>query len=62
MVPVDGDSLEEALSMMRRARGLQALEAVRREARRKGLDRLPMKKIDALIARERQARRRRLGG
>lgn len=62
MLRVDGDSLEETVAMMRRARGLQALDAARREARQTGLDRISMKEIDSVIARARRARHRRHRG
>lgn len=62
MLRVDGESLDETVAMMRRARGLQALDAARREARRTGLDRVTMKEMDAVIARTRRGRRRRHRG
>ena len=62
MLHVDGDSLDETMETLRRARSLQALREIRREARARGLYRLSIKQIDAIIARSRRARRRRLAG
>lgn len=62
MLRVDGDTLEETMETVRRARSLQALREIRREAKARGLDRLSVKGIDAIIARSRKARRRRLAG
>jgi PHD/YefM family antitoxin component YafN of YafNO toxin-antitoxin module len=62
MLRVDGDTLEETMETVRRARSLQALREIRREAKARGLDRLSAKGIDAIIARSRKARRRRLAG
>lgn len=62
MLRVDGDSLDEMVETLRRARSLQALREIRREARVRGLDRLSPRQIDAIIARSRRARRRRLAG
>lgn len=60
MLGVDGDSLEESLETLRRARALQALRRLRAQSRERGLDRLSMRQIDALIAKTRKERRRRL--
>lgn len=62
MLRVDGDSLDETVETLRRARSLQALREIRREARARGLHRLSPKQIDAIIARSRRAQRRRLAG
>jgi antitoxin (DNA-binding transcriptional repressor) of toxin-antitoxin stability system len=61
MLGVDGDSLEENLETLRRARALQALGRIRRQSRERGVDKLNMKQIDALIAKSRKERRRRIG-
>ena len=58
LLKVDGDSLDEAFEMVRRARGLRALREIRRRAKETGLDRLGAGKIDGIIARSRKARRR----
>ncbi len=56
LIPVDAGSVEETLETLRRARGLEALRAIRRLSRERGLDRLPASEIDAIIARARRAR------
>ena len=61
MIHVDGDSLDAAVESLRRARALQALREIRRDAKARGLDRLSFGQIDAIIARSRKARRRRAG-
>ncbi|MGH9317984.1 MAG: prevent-host-death protein [Thermoanaerobaculia bacterium] len=62
MLRVDGDSLDEAIETLRRARSLQALREIRRGAKARGLDRLSAKQIDAIIAKSRRGRHRRLAG
>jgi uncharacterized membrane protein YqgA involved in biofilm formation len=54
-------TVEETLETLRRARGLEALRAIRRESRQRGLDRLSPSDIDAIIARTRKARAPRRG-
>lgn len=61
MLRVDSDSLDETMETLRRARALRALRRIRREARDRGLDRLGMKEINAIVAKSREDRRRRLG-
>jgi len=61
MLAVDGESLDETLEVVRRARALQALRKIRREAGERGSDRLRMREIDSIIARTRKERRKRLG-
>ena len=56
LIPVDAGSVEETLETVRRARGLEALRAIRRESRERGLHRLSTSDIDAIIARARRAR------
>jgi antitoxin (DNA-binding transcriptional repressor) of toxin-antitoxin stability system len=58
LIPVDAGSVEETLETLRRARGLEALRAIRRESRERGLDRLSPSDIDAIIARTRRGRTR----
>lgn len=58
LIPVDAASLEETSRAIRRARALLALEALRCEARAKGLDRLSLKQIDGVVAETRRAGRR----
>jgi len=61
LIPVDAGSVEETLETLRRARGLEALRAIRRDSRERGLDRLSPTDIDAIIARTRKARAPRRG-
>lgn len=56
MIPVDAGSVDQALETLRRARGLEALRALRRESRDRGLDRLSTSEIDAIIKKTRRAR------
>jgi antitoxin (DNA-binding transcriptional repressor) of toxin-antitoxin stability system len=56
MIPVDAGSVEQALETLRRARGLEALRALRRESRTRGLDRLSNSEIDGVIKATRRAR------
>jgi antitoxin (DNA-binding transcriptional repressor) of toxin-antitoxin stability system len=56
LIPVDAGSVEETLETLRRARGLEALRAIRRESRERGLDRLSTSHIEAIIAKARRAR------
>lgn len=58
MLGVDSESLDETLETVRRARALRALREIRREARERGLDRLTMTQIDAIIRKTRRERRR----
>jgi antitoxin (DNA-binding transcriptional repressor) of toxin-antitoxin stability system len=58
LIPVDAGSVEETLETLRRARGLEALRAIRRESRERGLDRLSPSDVDAIIARTRRGRTR----
>ena len=60
MLSVNSDSLDETVETVRRARALRAVREIRREARERGLDRLSPAEIDAIIAKTRKARRRRL--
>ena len=59
MIAVDAETLDETLETLRRARGLEALRAIRRESRERGLDRLTSTEIDAIIMRTRRSRRSR---
>ncbi len=54
MLRVDGESLEESMKILRRVRALQALRGIRRESRERGLDKLNMKQVDALMAKSRK--------
>ena len=54
MIAVDAGSVDETLETLRRARGLVALRALRRQSRQRGLHRLPPDEIDSLIAETRR--------
>lgn len=57
MTRVGPDSVEEELQAMRRARAQAAVKRIRTEAKARGLGRLTMDEIDALVAEARRARR-----
>ena len=59
LLPVDAGTVDETLETVRRARGLEAVRAIRRESQRGGASRLSAKAIDAIIARTRRSRPRR---
>ncbi len=54
LVPVNAESVDETLETLRRARGLEALRAIRRESQQRGLSRLSTVEIDAIVARARR--------
>jgi prevent-host-death family protein len=56
LIPADASTIDETLETVRRARGLEALRAIRRESQKSGLGRLSGRDIDAIIARTRRAR------
>ena len=56
LIPVDAGSVEETLETLRRARGLEALRAIRRESRERGLDKLSTSDVDTIVAKARRAR------
>ena len=56
MIAVDAETIDETLETLRRARGLEALRAIRRESQERGLDRLTSAEIDAIIAQTRRSR------
>jgi len=58
VLPTDEHSLEKMLLELRRLRGLEALDSVREHAKRRGLDKMTMKEIDAEIAAARRERDR----
>ena len=58
MISVDAGSIDRTLETLRRARALEALRAIREDSRRRGLARMSMRGIDAIIAKTRQARSR----
>jgi prevent-host-death family protein len=56
LVPVDASTVDDTLETLRRARGLEAIRAIRAASRARGLDRLSPGDIDAVIAHARRAR------
>lgn len=54
---IEPDSVEEELQAIRRARAKVAVERLRAQAKAKGLNRLTMDDIDAMIAEARRQRR-----
>jgi PHD/YefM family antitoxin component YafN of YafNO toxin-antitoxin module len=62
MISVDAGSIDQTLETLRRARALEALRAVRSDARRRSLALLSASGIDAIVRKSRKARARRAGG
>ncbi|MYN64612.1 MAG: type II toxin-antitoxin system Phd/YefM family antitoxin [Acidobacteria bacterium] len=62
LLPVNAGTVDETIETVRRARGLEALRAIRDESRSRGTASMSAKEIDALIARVRRARPRRARG
>ena len=58
LTPVDAASLEEVLRRWRQARGLVALGSLQAEARRRRLDRMTERQVDAEIRKIRSGRRK----
>ena len=56
LLPVDAGTVDETLETVRRARGLEALQAIRHESRSRGTAGMSAEDIDALIARVRRSR------
>jgi len=61
LIPTDASTIDETLETVRRARGLEALRAIRASGKA-GRGRLTRRDIDAVIARTRRARSRRMRG
>ncbi len=59
LIPADAATIDETLETVRRARGLEALRAIRAESRRAGRARLSAAEIEKIIAKTRRARGRR---
>jgi antitoxin (DNA-binding transcriptional repressor) of toxin-antitoxin stability system len=57
LADVDEDSFEGRLETLRRARFHAALDRMQAQAKARGLDRMTMEEIDAVIARVRRERR-----
>ena len=62
MIAIDAASMEQTLETLRRARALEALRAIRSDARRRGIARMSPKDIKAVVAKTRKARSRRAAG
>jgi PHD/YefM family antitoxin component YafN of YafNO toxin-antitoxin module len=62
LLPTDASTIDETLETVRRARGIEALRAIRRQSAESGSGRLSGRDIDAVITRTRRARRRRARG
>jgi len=57
MTRVEPDTVEEEVLAIRRARAGATLSRIRAKARARGVDKLTMKQIDAVIAKARRERR-----
>jgi len=57
MTRVEPDSVEEEILAIRRARARMAIERMRAQAKARGLDKMTMAEIDAVIADVRRKRR-----
>ena len=55
LLPVDDGTLDETIEVVRRARGLEALRAIRRESQSSGVARMKSADIDALVTRTRRS-------
>jgi antitoxin (DNA-binding transcriptional repressor) of toxin-antitoxin stability system len=62
MIPVDAGSIDRTLETLRRARGLEALRAIRAESQRRGTARMSPGDVEAVVAQTRKARSRRVAG
>jgi antitoxin (DNA-binding transcriptional repressor) of toxin-antitoxin stability system len=56
MIPVDAGTIDQTLETLRRARGLEALRAIRQVSRARGLSRMSNRDIDSVIAKTRKVR------
>jgi len=56
MIAVDAGTVDQTLETLRRARGLEALRALRRESRDRGLDQMSGPGVDEIIKKARRAR------
>jgi antitoxin (DNA-binding transcriptional repressor) of toxin-antitoxin stability system len=56
MIAVDAGTVDQTLETLRRARGLEALRALRLESRDRGLDRMSRVSVDEIITKARRAR------
>ena len=62
MISVDAGTVDQTLEVVRRARGLEALRAIRQGSQKRGLGRMSIRDIDAVIAKTRKARSRTRAG
>ena len=56
LIPVDASTVDDTLETLRRAHALEALRALQRHSREKGLAGMSMAGIDRVIAKTRQRR------
>jgi antitoxin (DNA-binding transcriptional repressor) of toxin-antitoxin stability system len=56
LIPVDAGSIDATLETIRRAQALEAMQAIQRHSRARGLARMPMADIDRVIASTRRRR------
>jgi antitoxin (DNA-binding transcriptional repressor) of toxin-antitoxin stability system len=56
MIAVDAGTVDQTLETLRCARGLEALRALRRESRDRGLDKMSRAGVDEIIKKARRAR------
>lgn len=61
VLPVSLESYEETLRVVRRARAMEALDAIHRQAERSGRDRMTLPEIDMVISATRRRRQKRVG-
>jgi antitoxin (DNA-binding transcriptional repressor) of toxin-antitoxin stability system len=59
LVPTDASTIDQTLDLLRRARGIEALRALRDASRRRGTHRLSSAAVNEVTARVRRARRAR---
>ena len=57
LAQVDEDDFEERLKALRRSRARALLDRVQAKAKARGVDKLTMKQIDAIVAKTRRERR-----
>jgi antitoxin (DNA-binding transcriptional repressor) of toxin-antitoxin stability system len=62
MIAVDAASMKQTLETLRPARALEALRAIRSDARRRNLARMSPSDIDGVVAKTRKARFHRVAG
>lgn len=57
LAQVDEDDFEERLKALRRSRARALLDRIQAKAKARGVDKLTMKQIDAIVAKTRRGRR-----